>query len=114
MAANLIGGLDLGAEPAVVDEAVAKLAFESLAKKFGFDEKIVGRLISLGFRSPEELAKVPTEQLSTVFIEPISLGERSEVNLARLIIAQERIAKAIKVVEVTWITDQQTNKLIIY
>ena len=106
----MIGGLDLGAEPAVVDEEVAKLAFKSLATKFGFDEKIVGRIIALGFRSPEELAKVPTEQLNKIFVEPTNLGERSEVNLARLIIAQERITKAIKVVEVTWITHQKINK----
>ena len=96
----MIGGLDLGAETKVNEVSVAEETFNKLATRFSYDVKIAERMVKLGFRSPAELSKVPRDKLQAIFVDPCNSGEKTEVNLARLIIALERVDKAIKTVEV--------------
>ena len=96
----MIGGLDLGADTKVNEASVAEETFNKLATRFSYDAKIAERMVKLGFRSPAELSKVPRDKLQQLFVGPCNLGEKTEVNLARLILALERVDKAIKTVEV--------------
>ena len=98
-AATMIGGLNLGAPSAAnVDP---KKTFEDLGARYKIDVKITKRMSDdLQLTTLQEFGKLPVGSLDDLLVKPASLGTTAPVNLARLLIAHEKVCDAVRFAEV--------------